>query len=261
MARNLHGVGGGLDDGRDRRRGAGHRREDACRGDVQEADAVREHVVLVDARLVETEPGDEFGDVAFIARAAAELNAACVGDVCCNFRRLEVDTPGPKELRQFSAARALLLHEFELCRLRKRIDEDKNLTALESELIDRVGRFRRELRRLRNHEHIDGLRDFGCRLIDGFDVEELADLGHDRPGWRRASAALLFGPRCLTAIEGQRRDEACHALLRIGESVDELRQIVFDEVLAVGFEEAHDLAVCRSSWWRKVQSSRLRLRH
>ena len=121
---------------------------------------------------------------------------------------------------------------------RHRIDEREHLAALQRVLIDGVGGFGRQLRRLRNHQHVDVRGDFLHVLINGANVEELADLAHDQPGLRR-----LIAHRRLAAIERQRCHQANGAFLRICQRVDQLRHIVFEERFTIGREEGNCLLI------------------
>ena len=108
--------------------------------------------------------------------SAAELDATGVANVGGDLLAVEIDAPAFKNLFEFLATVALLLQQLHLGAFRHRIDERQHLAALQGVLIDGVSRLRLELRRLRNHQHVDVRGDFLHVLINGANVEELADL-------------------------------------------------------------------------------------
>ena len=65
------------------------------------------------------------------------------------------------------------------------------------------------------------------------DLEELADLLHHHLR-RLRPAAAHHRHRVHAAVERQAGDQPDHALLRIGQGVDQLGEVVFEEGLAVG---------------------------
>ena len=73
-----------------------------------------------------------------------------------------------------------------------------------------------------------------------------------------AAAAAHRAHRVHAAVERQAGDQADDALLRVGQRVDQLGQVVLEEALAVGREERDGWRRCRWCWWRRGRSSRSR---
>ena len=126
-----------------------------------------------------------------------------------------------------------------LLRLRIGIDEDQRVAALQHELVDGVERLVGQVLRMDDHQHVDVVRHLVDVGRDRLHVVELLqlldhDIGHHRAALHR---------RHQVAFERQRRHQPDHRLLREGEAVDQLGQIVFEEALALGLEERDDLLV------------------
>ena len=119
------------------------------------------------------------------------------------------------------------------------IDKDQRLAALQHELVDREQCLRRQVLRMHQHQHIDIGRDRieACRQrLDLVELLQLLDHRH------RLARPALHHRRHVT-FERQAADQADYGLLRKGQAVDELGQIVFEKALALGRKERDDLLI------------------
>ena len=159
----------------------------------------------------------------------------------------ELDAPGGEQLVELRAfrhqgtARLAPLVAEGGADLREGVDHDHRAAAPEHELVDRIAHLGRKLGRMHEQQHVDILADRRCLQIDRLQLEDRAQLRHDRP--------LLWPP----PAEGQQRrdvlvhlvrgDQADLRLPRLAQIVDQPRQVVFEEGFLAALEEGDHLAV------------------
>ena len=136
-------------------------------------------------------------------------------------------------------------------RLAPRIDHHHQPAAAHDELVDGVLRRLRQVLRLGHQQHldvgIDHLRVERHRLHR--DWSGAAASTTHRAG-RRRRWPPRHHHRARIAIERQRRHHADHRALRVGQLVDQLGQVVFQEALALGLEERRWCARRPAGWCR-----------
>ena len=200
-----------------------------------------DHVVAIDVRGLQIEPGDVVERLLAAARHrdADLLRVAAVAgdDVWQHFK-----SPGLEQRGQVArGGRPRRAGLARLCRLQfgMRVDKDQRLAAPQHELVDREQGLGRQILRVHQHQHIDIRRDYVDVGVERLDLVELLQLVDDRH--RPARPALHHGRH--VALERQGADQPDDGLFRDGQGVDQLGQVVFEKALALGREKRDDLLV------------------
>ena len=89
---------------------------------------------------------------------------------------------------------------------------------------------------MHQQQHRDLRRDFRGIALEAAQVELLADFLHDHPRRGRFPAGHVEA-----AIERQRRHQADHRPLRLGQGLHQAADVVFEELLLIEREEGYDL--------------------
>jgi hypothetical protein len=195
---------------------------------------------MIEVVGLECQPADII-DGFDIGRAAG-VDALCVGAIRRDHFRHQAKAPRGKQ----AIDAAVIRHagRIELTRMkplgfRIGIDEHQGSPALEHELIDGVERLIGKLLRMHQHQHVDIARnrvEIGAERFDGVELLHLFehDVRHQRATLHR---------RHQVAFEWQLRGETNDRLVRIGKAGDELRQVIFEESLAIRLKERDDRLV------------------
>ena len=212
--------------------------------------AAGDHVVLRHRVTAERKHRDVRGGRLPLAHRHRER----VRQVTDHLLRVVGDAPGREQWCQVRATIAAhAAHRVRgPLRFGDRIDEREQLAATHDELVDRVERGRRKVLRVHQQQHadvrVDRLRVAGNRT----DVEQLARLLDRRPALAHLARHLV--ERC---VDRQRREQPHDGLLRMGEPVDQARDVVFEELLLVRLEEADRLAAVGRVGPRQPEIQRL----
>ncbi len=174
--------------------------------------------------------------------ALARRHRQRAGPVADDLARIELHAPGRQqrpELRGLvgrHGGHGVLRVGARLIGLGQRIHERDDVAAAQRVLVDRELRRGRQVLRMHQDEHGHVRVDLGRVGLQRTDIEELLCLRVGDPGLAHLARLLVEARRHGEA--GQPRE---HRLLRVGQLVDELDDVVLEELLLGGVEELDGL--------------------
>ena len=210
------------------------RLEKTGRGDVNDREPPGDDIVGCETVLTESQHAQMLHRLLALVHGHRE-RMATVGDYLVG---IELHAPGAQQLAQVGGpvgihrGHRVLRIRPGVVRFGERVDKGEDVPAAQRELIDGELGGWRWLFGVHQHQHIHARVDVCSGRLERMQLEELLRVAVDHP-----RLARLPGLRIEARAHRQRGHPGHHGLLGVGELVNELDDVVFEELFLVGIEE------------------------